>query len=60
MPHEHVLPRLGGGDGRRRLRAMRRHRLTLVGGDLTAAADAIRLSRATLRAIKQNLGWAFG
>jgi P-type Cu+ transporter len=34
--------------------------LTLVSGDLTAAGDAIRLSRATLRTIKQNLGWAFG
>jgi Cu+-exporting ATPase len=34
--------------------------LTLMSGDLTAAADAIRLSRATLRTIKQNLGWAFG
>jgi Cu+-exporting ATPase len=34
--------------------------LTLVSGDLTAAADAIRLSRATLRTIKQNLAWAFG
>jgi Cu+-exporting ATPase len=34
--------------------------LTLVAGDLRAAADAIRLSRATLRTIKQNLGWAFG
>ncbi|HKG62792.1 MAG TPA: heavy metal translocating P-type ATPase [Solirubrobacteraceae bacterium] len=34
--------------------------LTLVSGDLNAAADAIRLSRATLRTIKQNLGWAFG
>ena len=34
--------------------------LTLMSGDLAAAADAIRLSRATLRTIKQNLGWAFG
>ena len=34
--------------------------LTLVSGDLRAAAEAIRLSRATLRTIKQNLAWAFG
>ena len=34
--------------------------LTLVSGDLRAAADAIRLSRATLTTIKQNLAWAFG
>jgi P-type Cu+ transporter len=34
--------------------------LTLVSGDLRAAADAIRLSRATLRTIRQNVGWAFG
>ena len=34
--------------------------LTLVSGDLRAAADAIRLSRATLRRIEQNLFWAFG
>jgi Cu+-exporting ATPase len=34
--------------------------LTLVRGDLRAAADAIRLSRATLRTIKGNLFWAFG
>ena len=33
--------------------------LTLVSGDLRRAADAIRLSRATLRVIKQNLFWAF-
>ncbi|MCW2972911.1 MAG: heavy metal translocating P-type ATPase [Thermoleophilia bacterium] len=33
--------------------------LTLVSGDLRAAADAIRLARATLRTIQQNLGWAF-
>jgi Cu+-exporting ATPase len=34
--------------------------LTLVSGDLRAAADAIRLSRKTLGTIKQNLAWAFG
>ena len=34
--------------------------LTLVQPDLLLAADAIRLSRATLRTIKGNLGWAFG
>jgi Cu+-exporting ATPase len=34
--------------------------LTLVRGDLRAAADAIRLSRRTLATIKGNLGWAFG
>ena len=33
--------------------------LTLVRGDLRAAVDAIRLSRATLRIIKGNLFWAF-
>ncbi|OZM70195.1 copper-translocating P-type ATPase [Amycolatopsis antarctica] len=33
--------------------------LTLVGGDLRAAVDAIRLSRRTLRTIKVNLFWAF-
>ncbi|BAX90351.1 carbonate dehydratase [Mycobacterium shigaense] len=34
--------------------------LTLVRGDLRAAADAIRLSRRTLATIKANLFWAFG
>ncbi|GAA2027981.1 heavy metal translocating P-type ATPase [Terrabacter terrae] len=33
--------------------------LTLVTGDLRAAPDAIRLSRATLRTIMGNLFWAF-
>ncbi|WIN00328.1 heavy metal translocating P-type ATPase [Actinoplanes oblitus] len=33
--------------------------LTLVRGDLSVAADAIRLSRRTLRVIKSNLFWAF-
>jgi Cu+-exporting ATPase len=34
--------------------------LTLVRGDLRLAPQAIELSRATLRTIKQNLVWAFG
>ncbi|QJW38123.1 copper-translocating P-type ATPase [Cellulosimicrobium protaetiae] len=33
--------------------------LTLVRGDLRSAATAIRLSRRTLRIVKQNLFWAF-
>lgn len=33
--------------------------ITLVRGDLRSAGDAIRLSRTTLRVIKQNLFWAF-
>ncbi|MGH3362060.1 MAG: heavy metal translocating P-type ATPase [Nocardioides sp.] len=33
--------------------------LTLVRGDLTVAADAVRLARRTLATIKANLFWAF-
>ncbi|WP_042726501.1 heavy metal translocating P-type ATPase [Curtobacterium sp. B8] len=33
--------------------------ITVVSGRLTAVADAVRLSRATLRTIKGNLFWAF-
>ncbi|PZS08855.1 MAG: heavy metal translocating P-type ATPase [Acidimicrobiales bacterium] len=39
--------------------AMHAADLTLVRGDLRAAADAIALSRRTLRTIKGNLFWAF-
>jgi cation transport ATPase len=39
--------------------AMEASDLTLVSGDLRRVADAIRLSRATLRTIKGNLFWAF-
>jgi cation-transporting P-type ATPase A/B/Cu+-exporting ATPase len=34
--------------------------LILLRDDLTVAADAIRLSRATFRTIRRNLAWAFG
>ena len=34
--------------------------VTVVDGDLNKVLDAIALSRATLRTIKQNLFWAFG
>ena len=34
--------------------------VTLLGDDLGAVPSAVRLSRATMRTIRQNLGWAFG
>jgi P-type Cu+ transporter len=34
--------------------------VTLVSGDLRAAADAVALSRRTLRTVRGNLLWAFG
>jgi Cu+-exporting ATPase len=40
--------------------AMETSDVTLIRGDLGPIETAIRLSRATMRIIKQNLGWAFG
>jgi Cu+-exporting ATPase len=34
--------------------------VVLVGGDLTGVVNAIEMSRATIRNIKENLFWAFG
>ena len=39
--------------------AMEAGDVTLIRGDLTAAADAIALSRRTMRVMRQNLFWAF-
>jgi P-type Cu+ transporter len=39
--------------------AMHASDLTLISGDLRVAADAVRLSRATLHTIHGNLWWAF-
>ena len=56
--------RLGAGGPRARSGtgtdvAIEAFNLTLVSGDLRAAADAIRLAPKTLRTIKANLFWAF-
>jgi Cu+-exporting ATPase len=40
--------------------AMETADVTLMRGDLRSVAQAIRLSKGTMRNIKQNLGWAFG
>jgi Cu+-exporting ATPase len=34
--------------------------VTLMRGELTAVVDAVRLSRRTIRIVKENLAWAFG
>jgi Cu+-exporting ATPase len=39
--------------------AMEASDVTLVGGELSGVARAIKLSRATMRTIKENLFWAF-
>jgi Cu+-exporting ATPase len=39
--------------------AMEAADITLMSGDLRGIAQAIRLSKATIRIIKQNLFWAF-
>jgi Cu+-exporting ATPase len=40
--------------------AMETADVTLMRGDLRSVSQAIRLSKATMRNIHQNLGWAFG
>ena len=40
--------------------AMEAADMTLMRGDLLSVVDAIHLSRAVMRKIKQNLAWAFG
>jgi Cu+-exporting ATPase len=40
--------------------AMETADVTLMRGDLRSVPQAIKLSKATMRNIKQNLGWAFG
>ncbi|MCU0286019.1 MAG: heavy metal translocating P-type ATPase [Acidobacteria bacterium] len=40
--------------------AMETADVTLMRGDLRSVAQAIKLSKGTMRNIKQNLGWAFG
>jgi Cu+-exporting ATPase len=40
--------------------AMETADITLMRGDLRSVPQAIHLSKATMRNIKQNLGWAFG
>jgi Cu+-exporting ATPase len=40
--------------------AMETADVTLIRGDLQSVPQAIHLSKATMRNIRQNLGWAFG
>ncbi|SDJ12287.1 Cu+-exporting ATPase [Alteribacillus bidgolensis] len=40
--------------------AMETSNITLMRGEIMGIVTALRLSKATMRMIKQNLGWAFG
>ena len=40
--------------------AMETADITLIRGDLRAVATVVRLGRATIRTVRENLGWAFG
>jgi P-type Cu+ transporter len=40
--------------------AMETANITLMKGDIAKVVTAVRLSRTTMRMIRQNLGWAFG
>ncbi|MFQ5672136.1 MAG: heavy metal translocating P-type ATPase [Nitrospinales bacterium] len=55
LAHAHIGVALGTGTDV----AMEASDITLMRDDLNAVVDAIKLSKATMRTIKQNLFWAF-